>query len=97
MSIEDLSRLCPVCGYDNSFLPWKGNSPSHEICESCGIEFGYDDIPEGGGLQGTREEIYAFWRHRWIEKGMPWSSLGKPPPTNWNPREQFRRIRINLD
>jgi hypothetical protein len=92
----DPSQLCPVCGYDNRFAPWEDDSPSHEICASCGIEFGYDDIPEGGGLEGTREEIYAFWRERWIGEGMQWFSSGTPIPPGWDPRLQLRRIGVQL-
>jgi hypothetical protein len=90
-----MSTNCPVCGYDLGFEPWERGASSDEICPSCGIQFGYDDVPEGGGLQGTREEIYAQWRSMWIERGMPWYSIGRPPPHAWNPRKQLELIGID--
>ena len=38
--------MCYVCGlnYEN-FFPWgpDGQTPSHDICGCCGVEFGYED------------------------------------------------------
>jgi hypothetical protein len=82
--------ICPVCGYDLGFQPWKGNSSSDEICPSCGIQFGYHDATPDG-LEG-RQRIYAEWRQRWIDKGMPWSSVGQLPLPSWNPAEQVKKI-----
>ena len=87
------STLCPVCGYDLKFEPWKGKSASHEICPSCGIEFGYDDVPEASGEKGRRKEVYARWRKKWVEGGMEWSSEGIDPPESWDPRNQLKRIK----
>jgi hypothetical protein len=39
---------------------------SHEICQSCGIEFGRDDYA-GGDLQ-ARQEVWARWRKRWEKR-----------------------------
>jgi hypothetical protein len=79
-------HICPVCGYDLGFVPWD----SLEICPSCYIQFGYDDSTPGGAER--RQQIYAEWRQRWINDGMPWSSVGQPPPPGWNPTEQLKRI-----
>ncbi len=86
------STLCPVCGYDLGFEPWRDGRPSHESCPSCGIEFGYHDVPEGAGLAGSRAEIYAAWRRDWVKKGMPWSGVGEPEPPGWHPDVQLKRI-----
>ena len=84
---------CPACGFPLGFEPWKGDSPSDEICPSCGMQFGYYDAtpdgPEG------RERIYALWRERWINDGMPWNGEGQLPPPNWNPAEQLCRLKPN--
>lgn len=80
---------CPVCGFDLGFRAWDGDSPSDEICPSCGMQFGYyDSTPDGA--QG-RAAIYAEWRRRWVEEGMPWNGAS-PPPTGWSPAEQLTRL-----
>jgi hypothetical protein len=48
--------LCPVCGYELAFAPWSDDSPSDEICPSCGIQFGYDDA--AGGSVACRAGVY---------------------------------------
>ena len=90
------SRPCPVCGYDLGLEPWRGPSASHQICPSCGIEFGYDDVPEGGGLKGTREAVYDYWRSKWIDGGMAWWSMSRPMPPGWDPGQQLKRIGVVL-
>ncbi len=87
--------LCPVCGYDLGLLPWSDDSPSDEICPSCGIQFGYDDAI---GLRepNAREAVYARWRAQWLDRGMPWSSHGRVPPVHWDPVLQLRGIGIEL-
>lgn len=69
------------------FEPWYNNSASDEICPSCGIHYGYDDL--AGGDYGKRKLIYKEWRNEWIKKGMPWNSLGIKKPSNWNPLKQL--------
>jgi hypothetical protein len=97
MSRFDHSTLCPVCGYLLGFESWKGNSASHEMCPSCGIEFGYDDVPEASGTQGTRDQIYTRWRKRWVKDGMKWSSHGIAPPPGWNPLGQLKMIGVKVE
>lgn len=46
-SIHRRSTLCPVRGYDLGFQAWDGDSPSDEVCLSCGIQFGYSDATGG--------------------------------------------------
>lgn len=90
--MDPVRYLCPVCGYDGLFdPPWRGDSPSDDICPSCGIQFGYHDA--AGGDLVRRQEIYREWRERWIEQGMPWHSASvEPPPANWDPTVQLRRV-----
>jgi len=71
------STLCPICGYDLGFKAWYytegGEAASHEICPSCGIEFGYHDVFEACGIEGTREQLQLRWRDKWISGGMRWN------------------------
>lgn len=82
--------LCPVCGFQLWFEPWSGLSASDEICPSCGIQFGYSDFA-GGDIE-RRPGIYREWRRRWIEAGTPWLGKSEPPPADWNPVEQLKRV-----
>jgi hypothetical protein len=86
-----MMNLCPVCGFELDGPAWDGLSASHEICPSCGIQFGYDDAA-GGDFQ-LRKQAYNNWRKHWIARGMPWTSVGTPAPKNWNPEQQVQRIK----
>lgn len=66
---------------------------AHEICPSCGIEFGYSDAQyyKSGDIS-----VYRNWREQWIKNGMKWThndedSL-REKPQNWNPKEQLKNI-----
>lgn len=73
---------CPVCGYpDLPDEPWNGDSASHEICESCGFQFGWTDADQGW--------TYAAWRARWMAAGMPWDAGRTAPPPGWDPAAQL--------
>lgn len=88
-------HLCPVCGYDCSianFVPWDNDSPSDEICPSCGIQFGYDDAT--GGDSKERFYIYRERRKKWIENGMMWYSANNVyKPNNWDPIKQLEQLK----
>lgn len=71
---------CPVCGYDNLEDP-----PSHhEICPSCGTQFGYHDF--------TRS--HESLRLAWISKHMPWHSAVDEKPVGWNALVQLSRANM---
>lgn len=89
MDTINTSHLCPVCGYDLGFPPWRSESPSFEICPCCGIQFGYDDAAFGDPRK--RQEIYAQWRNEWIAAGCPWRGQGIPAPPGWDPQKQLRK------
>ncbi len=88
------NHMCPVCGYHHLDKPayWNNDvengSPSHEICPSCGFQFGWTDHDQ--------HISHAEWREKWIKENMPWSSKGISPPSNWNPLEQLLNIGIKL-
>lgn len=89
MDAASNAMRCPVCGFDLGLRPWDGDSPSDEICPSCGMHFGYyDATPEG---PEGRAAIYAEWRQCWIDEGMPWRGASQPP-ADWNPAEQLKRL-----
>lgn len=98
MEITFNNKLCPVCGYDFfskfGFNPWNNNSPSDEMCPSCGIQFGYDDM--AGGDSGKRQKIYKDWREKWIIQNCQWYSKGMKEPVNWQPRKQLENIGIKI-
>ena len=85
-----LSHLCPACGYELDFAPWKDQSSSDEICPCCGIQFGYDDA--AGDSPTERQVVYELWRSTWIANGMKWFSRGRRPRPDWDAREQLKRL-----
>jgi hypothetical protein len=78
--------VCPICGYpDLKKAPRsKSGGSSHEMCLSCGFEFGYTDDDQGYS--------YAEWREKWIAGGMQWHASWMQPPVNWNPEKQLGSI-----
>lgn len=76
-SKEELSKLCPVCGFyffkDFGYKPWDGEVPCYEICPSCGIQFGYDDA--AGGSQENRIKCHNAWRKRFLQEGKVLKSM----------------------
>ncbi len=73
-----MRNICPVCGYDGLPRP-AGN---HEICPSCGTEFGYDDAST------SHEQL----RGRWLTTGPRWWLDTTPAPIGWDPWTQLRNI-----
>lgn len=86
---DALSTLCPACGFDAGEPPWQGGGGSHEICLSCGLQFGYQDSLAKGDPENA---FYHGWRSCWLTHGAPWSGHGSRPPPNWDPKEQVRRF-----
>src|SRR5258706_4290870 len=83
--------VCPVCGYPGlQELPWQRESPSDEICPSCGTHFGYDDAV--GGDKDARPAVYARLRGTWKGAGCQWSSPGADPPPGWDPHAQLKSV-----
>ena len=87
-------NLCPVCGYDLGFPPWKDRSASHDNCMCCLIEFGYHDWCEG--KPELRSAAYDTWRKKWITEGMKWHGGRRKPPEGWDPVEQLKQINVTL-
>lgn len=78
---------CPVCGYPELDEPPRGidgKIPSFDICDCCGIEFGYEDTSESNILK---------YRQKWIDSGGEWFCKDLKP-TNWNMKEQLKNINV---
>lgn len=77
---------CRVCGLAQVDPPWgaDGKSPSFELCDCCGVEFGYDDA--------TPTAIEAS-RSRWLESGAKWVRAGEQP-RGWDLSRQLAQIGI---
>ncbi len=80
-------HTCPVCGYPDLEEPPRAPSGggSYEICPSCGFQFGVDDDDKG--------LTFAQARERWVQKGYPWRSKGRPQPRGWDGEAQLRKIK----
>lgn len=64
---------CRVCGWLQPEAPWglDGKTPSFDICDCCGVEFGYEDC--------TDASVQRF-RESWLAAGAPWHDETKRPP-----------------
>lgn len=81
-----MSFRCPVCGFPDLTKPPRNpvsGGASHEICPSCGYQFGYDD--------DLHEISYDAWRTAWEDAGKPWRS-SQPVPVGWDPDAQLRAL-----
>jgi hypothetical protein len=75
---------CRVCGYDQGFEPWgeDGETPTFDICDCCGVQFGYEDC----------NELYVNkFRQEWINNGTKWFTPHDKPP-GWSLEEQMKGI-----
>ena len=77
-------NVCRVCGAKQLELPQgeDGLTPSYEICDCCGVEFGYEDM-----------NINALKRYRekWLKKGAVWYRE-KEKPAVWSLDDQLKNI-----
>lgn len=64
----------------------------HEICPSCGTQFGLH-VP--GKTAADTEARYEERRRKWIDGGMRYRGP-EPPPPDWNPVVQLRNIGIEV-
>lgn len=75
---------CRVCGVTQALPPWgdDGRTPSFEVCDCCGTEFGYEDSTAAS----TRNA-----RSAWITKGAPWFDV-KARPEGWDLEAQLQHV-----
>ncbi len=77
--------MCPVCGYPDL----ESQPVNHEICPSCGTQFGYDDYLRS----------HAALRQEWLSSGAQWFLKGYQPYC-WNAYRQLENaglIRIEQE
>jgi|APLak6261703504_1056268.scaffolds.fasta_scaffold14760_2 hypothetical protein len=84
---KNIKAHCPVCGYGLTFFPWEDDCPSDEICSSCGIQFGLEDIKAKS--EDEFVSIYEAYRREWFKNGAKWFS-SKPKPKGWSADEQLK-------
>ncbi len=75
---------CRVCGNIQDDPPWgeDGKNPTYDICDCCGVEFGYGDC--------NIDAIKSF-REKWFEEGATWK-YPKEKPINWSLEKQLTQI-----
>jgi hypothetical protein len=79
-------HTCPICGYVGLVYEPRTSAgrSSYEHCPCCEFIFGTTEA------KGYSDEQ---WRQRWIDRGMPWESGNlRPPPDDWDPHRQLRRL-----
>ena len=85
-----MTYMCPVCAYPALAEPAYNRTMggSNEICPSCGFQFGVTDH--------DKHISHDQWRQMWIDQGMPWDSIGRKMPEGWDPREQLKKIGVEV-
>lgn len=75
---------CRVCGLIQKDPPWglDGQTPNFDICNCCGVEFGYGDC--------TLNAVKSF-REKWINSGASWD-CPEAKPSHWSLEEQIKNI-----
>jgi hypothetical protein len=75
---------CRVCGLLQPEPPWGsgGKTPSFDICDCCGVEFGYEDATPAA---------VARYRAEWLGQGAPWFAP-ESRPKDWNVDEQLKSV-----
>lgn len=76
--------VCRVCGLRQDEPPWgaDGSTPSFDICNCCGTEFGYEDATIAA-IKKTRA--------KWLTKSGTWFEP-KAKPENWELEMQMKHI-----
>jgi len=75
---------CRVCGLRHDDPPWgvDGRTPLFELCDCCGVEFGYQDSTPVGAKR---------FRDAWLTAGAAWyKPAGRPP--GWQLEAQLRDL-----
>jgi hypothetical protein len=80
--ISDPTLYCRVCGLHQGAPQWgeDGLTPTFQICDCCGVQFGYEDC--------TAHSITSY-RKKWIEGGRRWfTSKARPQLWDFSIQEQ---------
>jgi hypothetical protein len=83
---KDKSYNCRVCGLHQGFKPWgeDGQTPTFDICDCCGVEFGYEDC-DVTYIRKFREE--------WVKNGAKWFSP-ELMPSSWSLEDQLINVPV---
>ena len=81
---SDAKMNCRVCGRVQQEPLWGGDgkTPSFDICDCCGVEFGYEDATLGAVRR---------YRTEWVNKGGPWF-VPDARPEQWDMDDQLRGV-----
>lgn len=75
-------EICPARGWTDAHPRDEFGYSTFEICDCCGIEFGYEDsTPEG----------IRTYRERWLTAGARWFKL-KSKPDGWSLELQLANL-----
>lgn len=80
---------CRVCGLTHDEPPWgeDGLSPTFDICECCGVEFGYEDSNSTSGINYLLE---------WVKSGAMWHDP-QAKPHGWSLEKQLQNVYSKQD
>jgi len=81
-SESERSDICPSCGLTGVHPRDDFGCATFEICECCGMEFGYEDST----IESTRGH-----RERWLAAGAQWFEP-KAKPQGWNLELQLANL-----
>ena len=84
MPNNGFNDLCRVCGLAQEVPPWgeDGETPTFNICDCCGVEFGYENATLGAVTK---------FRDAWIRSGAHWFNQGKKPD-HWDLLVELARV-----
>ena len=82
--VHNSKHHCRVCGLRQSNPPWgeDGQCPTYEVCDCCGVEFGYEDTTPDGVKKA---------RTGWLASGASWFAP-EARPVSWDLETQMRMI-----
>lgn len=82
---NDPTESCRVCGLLQPEPQYgeAGDTPTFDICDCCGVEFGYEDST----LVGIRN-----YRQNWVAGGCIWKEPSQKP-LNWSLETQLKKVR----
>lgn len=72
-------KTCPVCGYSGA-AAYGRDFESWDICQCCGVEFGYGDAGRS----------HSLLTQSWKDRGCPWYSKRLTPAEGWDAMEQLK-------
>jgi hypothetical protein len=78
--------VCPVCGWPGLSEDPRPDNSTHEICPSCGVQFGY------GADVIDPPARWLYLREQWKQRGMAWWSRAADKPGGWDAAAQLAAL-----